>query len=302
MMLRWISLVPPGMVAANERRYCVRHAAGAPHLRCGDVEVDALRAELLQPDEQRALQRLAAEQLEERVLGRRLALRELREAPVADELQGLRVDVRGRHQIAVAFARTVLLAHAHEVLDDVRAVVRVVDPQHRALVRERAHRQAPTVVEVADEVLGRHLDVGEEHLVEVRVVVVGQLGDRPVLDAGRPHVDDEDADALVLRGGRIGAHEAEAPVGVLRTRRPHLLPVHDEPVAVEHRPRGERGEVAAGVGLAHAEAPADLGPQRRQREPLLLPCVPWSRIDGVMIDRPCGLRVLRIFRRVSSSK
>ena len=42
-----------------------------------------------------------------------------------------------------------------------------LDPQPAALVRERAHRDAPAVVEGADEVLARHHDVGEEHLGEV---------------------------------------------------------------------------------------------------------------------------------------
>ena len=63
----------------------------------------------------------------------------------------------------------------------------------------------------------------------------------------------------------IGAHEAQAPVGVLRARRPHLLAVDDELVAVELGAGREAREVAARAGLAHAEAPRDLGPQRRQR-------------------------------------
>ena len=115
-----------------------------------------------------------------------------------------------------------------------------------------------------------HAHVGEEHLVEVAEVLVGELGERPALDARRLHVDDQRADALVLRRVGIGAHEAEAPVGVVRARRPHLLAVDDELVAVEHGARLQAREVAAGAGLAHAEAPRDLGPQRREQEPLLL--------------------------------
>ena len=68
----------------------------------------------------------------------------------------------------------------------------------------------------------------------------------------------------------IGAHEAEAPVGVVRARRPDLLAVDDEVVAVEHGPRAQAREVAARGRLAHAEAPRDLGPQRREQEPLAL--------------------------------
>ena len=42
-----------------------------------------------------------------------------------------------------------------------------LDPQPTALVGQRAHRDSPSVVEAAHEVLGRHFDVGEEHLGEV---------------------------------------------------------------------------------------------------------------------------------------
>ena len=80
---------------------------------------------------------------------------------------------------------------------------------------------------------------------------------------GVRHVDDEHADAGVLGGVGIGAHEAEAVVGVVGARGPHLLAVHDEAVPVELGPGAQAGQVAAGVGLAHAQAPADLGAQGR---------------------------------------
>ena len=54
--------------------------------------------------------------------------------------------------------------------------------------------------------------------------------DRPRLDlAGLMHVDQHEADALVLLGLRVGAHQAEAPVGVLGAGGPDLLAV-DLPV------------------------------------------------------------------------
>ena len=76
-----------------------------------------------------------------------------------------------------------------------------------------------------------HAHVGEEHLVEVAEVRVGQLGERPALDAGRRHVDDQRADALVLRQrrgrcarsrgtSRRGARPTSTPSGrSRRTRR-----------------------------------------------------------------------------------
>ena len=87
---------------------------------------------------------------------------------------------------------------------------------------------------------------------------------------GRAHVDDEHADAAVLGRLGVGAHVAHAVVGLVGARGPHLLPVDDE-VAVTLLGLGaERRQVAAGVGLAHADAPGDLALQRREDEALLL--------------------------------
>ena len=80
------------------------------------------------------------------------------------------------------------------------------------------------------------LDVGEEDLVEVGMVAVGQLGEGTGLDARRAHVDDENTDAGVLGGVGVGAHEAEAVVGVVGPGGPYLLAVHHELVADAARP------------------------------------------------------------------
>ena len=44
MMLRWISLVPPGIVPPNDRSHCDRPRALAPHLRAEQVEVEPVGA------------------------------------------------------------------------------------------------------------------------------------------------------------------------------------------------------------------------------------------------------------------
>jgi hypothetical protein len=59
----------------------------------------------------------------------------------------------------------------------------------------------------------------------------------------------------VLRRRRIGAHQGEDPVAEAAQRGPDLLSVDHELVALAHRPGAQRGEVAAGVGLAVALAP-----------------------------------------------
>ena len=69
---------------------------------------------------------------------------------------------------------------------------------------------------------------------------------------------------------RIGAAQQHAPVGVLRERRPHLLAVDDEVIAVEDRRGAQRREIGARAGLGEAEAPEILGGQDAAREALLL--------------------------------
>ena len=121
--------------------------------------------------------------------------------------------------------RAALEREPPELVDELR-VDHELARVHAALVRERGVRDAPAFVQRTDEPVGRNEHVGEEHLVELGLV--GDLAQRPHLDAGRVHVDDERGDALALRRVGIGAREAPAPVGELRVARPHLLPVQHE--------------------------------------------------------------------------
>ena len=74
----------------------------------------------------------------------------------------------------------------------------------------------------------------------------------------------------MLRRGGVGADEADAPVGLLGHRGPHLLAV-EQPAAVDAGAGGgEGGEVGAGLGLAEELAPRDLAEQRRAHPALLL--------------------------------
>ena len=69
----------------------------------------------------------------------------------------------------------------------------------------------------------------------------------------------------MLRHVGIGAGEADAPVGLLGHRRPHLLAV-DDPAAVDRARRVvvQRREVGARARLAEQLAPRDLAAQRRR--------------------------------------
>ena len=98
-----------------------------------------------------------------------------------------------------------------EALEGVVDAGHVLHPEAAPLVCERAHRDAPAVVEDTDQVVLGDERVGEEDLGEMGGA--RDLAQGSDLDAGRVHVDDQDADALVLGDLGVGAHVAEALLG-----------------------------------------------------------------------------------------
>ena len=68
----------------------------------------------------------------------------------------------------------------------------------------------------------------------------------------------------------VGAGDQDAELGDLGHRGPDLLAVDHPLVAVAHRPGGQVGQVAAGVGLAEQLAPDLLGGQQREQVAVLL--------------------------------
>ena len=126
-----------------------------------------------------------------------------------------------------------------------------------ALVRERGVRDRPAPVELADEVVARHEHLLEEHLVELRLS--GDLDQRPDVDAGRLHVDDEVRDAPVPGGVRVRAGQTDPPPGVARIACPYLLATEQPAVVHWHGARGQRREIAPRAGLAEQLAPDLLG-------------------------------------------
>src|SRR2546421_9094405 len=153
-----------------------------------------------------------------------------------------------------------------------------LDPESRPLVRERALRDPPTVVQCAHEVVARDDEVTQEHLGEVRGAA--DVPQRPDVDAGRVHVEDEETDALVLRRARIGPHVAEAFLRRHRVARPHLLTVHDEMVVVHFGPGGQARKVRARVRLTHADAPDRVAADRRRHELTLLITPEFEKARG----------------------
>ena len=163
------------------------------------------------------------------------------------------MDPLARDRLALERRRTAVrgereeLPHLHLEARDER------EAERAALVEERRHRHVPAAADVADHVVERHLDAAQEDLVELRLA--RDLAQRPHLDAGRVHVDDHVRQpGVALRVG-VGAGEEDAEVRDVRVRRPDLLSVEDEAIAVEPGGGANAGEIGAGARLREALAP-----------------------------------------------
>ena len=95
-----------------------------------------------------------------------------------------------------------------------------------------------------------------------RVAVGGDL------DPRRAHLRHEDRQSPVARELGIGANREVDPVGVLGARGPDLPAVDDEPLPVEDRPRAQRGQVRACLGLGEALAEDQLARGDPRQQPL----------------------------------
>jgi hypothetical protein len=114
-----------------------------------------------------------------------------------------------------------------------------LDHQRRQCDRKAAADRRHAVI-VAD------LHVVEEDLVDV--AVAAREFDRTNGHARRLHVDPEIGEALVLRDRRVGAHDDDAIVAILRPARPDLLAVNLPPVAVGLGAGAQARKVGAAEG------------------------------------------------------
>src|SRR5947208_1083449 len=153
------------------------------------------------------------------------------------------------------------------------------------LDEEREARQVPLGPAPLEGELGRHLRparallahahlLGEEDVLEhdrVEVVRAGEVDDGADRDAGELGVHQELREPLVLpsRIG-MGPEERDHEVAEVRVAGPHLGAVDEIPSGDALRPGPERGEVRAGVGLAHPDRECELTPRDGRQEPLAL--------------------------------
>src|SRR6267378_3142006 len=137
------------------------------------------------------------------------------------------------------------------------------------LVAEQVLGHRPPLALLVHEVLDGNLDLVEEDLVHLLAAV--QQDDGPHRDAGRVHVDQQEGDAvLALARIRVGAHEAEDPVGVVSERGPDLLARDDVVAVLPLGARLERGQVRARARLRISLAPEVRAVVDARQEALLL--------------------------------
>ena len=140
--------------------------------------------------------------------------------------------------------------------------------EHDTFVVELSGDEAPAAALLAHPHRHRNTDV----VVVGGVDVVGAVGgdDRGPAETGIGGVDDQDGDALMLRGFFIGAAGQPDVVGVMAAGGKDLLPVDNIVIAVADRGGGERRQVGAGIGFGVSDGEMHLTGQDRGQEPLLL--------------------------------
>ncbi|KAK0334014.1 hypothetical protein LTR94_018300 [Friedmanniomyces endolithicus] len=139
---------------------------------------------------------------------------------------------------------------------------------HGPLMGQQIFGHVPAAVQRADQVFLLHPHIVEEGFAEGGLAA--DQGDGPGGDARRLHVEQDEGDAQMFGRLRIGADQAEDPVGLVGVGGPDLLAVDDPVVAAILRLGLDRGQVGAGAGLGIALAPADFAAHDLGQEPLLL--------------------------------
>ena len=115
--------------------------------------------------------------------------------------------------------------------------------QEDALETQQGLGHGPAAVQFPDQVGVVRAHSIEEHLAEL--FGPGDVANRANLQTGRVDVEQQEADALLLLGVRVGAHQGEHVGGIVRQRGPDLLAGDDEVIAVTHGARAQAGQVRA---------------------------------------------------------
>ena len=102
----------------------------------------------------------------------------------------------------------------------------------------------------------RHQHIVKRDLVEI--VFTQLIDDRAHREAGCLHVYQQLRQAgVALLAAAAGTHQRNHVMGAMRTRSPHLAAIDDPARIRTHSAGAQRGQVRAGIGLAHADAKVD---------------------------------------------
>ena len=209
MMLRWDLAGAAGNRVLAGAEHAVVPARGIRHRlgRCVDSRIGAEQGgrEIGDPQSQ-----LRAEQFQDRAFGsRRLAAQPAGQSAQPRHLQRLHVD-RQLGQLladmALAPGRLLTVRELLRQLGEAGDLRRMVAPARPAALEHQGRdRDLPALVQRADEILLGHSHVFEEDFIEVTVAI--EQNERPHRDPRRLHVDEQVADAVMLRRVGVGAHQ-----------------------------------------------------------------------------------------------
>src|SRR3546814_14617691 len=109
------------------------------------------------------------------------------------------------------------------------------------------------------------------------MAVAARKLDRAHGDAWCLHVDPKIGEALVLRDGRVGAHDDDAIIAILRPARPHFLAVDLPAVAVGLGASAQPRKIRPARGFGNELAP-DRSAERRVGKECVSTCRSrWAR-------------------------
>ncbi len=238
MMVRWISLAPPGIVHSHDPMKSSIQAPDSQPLDMGFVNsVWAASPADLRPEIRHPLQQFAVVQLDDGGVGRSsgpslVVLDHFSAQPAQSGELGFELRQPVGHDRRSSTGPLFARSHLEPALPRRSASSSIVMPRSAPSVAcATCHPAFSAPTRFAAGIV----DVVEEHLAEVRIP--DRLADRPDLDAGCRHIQQEVRNAVALGRIRIGPGQQQAPVGVGSAAGPQFLAVDDVVVTVAPRRR-----------------------------------------------------------------
>ena len=114
-----------------------------------------------------------------------------------------------------------------------------------AFVYQQGFGHRPTLVQLAHEIFFRYFHIVEEGLAELRLTA--DEANWRGTDAGVVHIDQQEADAILLLDLRVRAHQAEYPIAFVAGGGPGFAAIDQKVIALVLRLTLQAGQVGAGA-------------------------------------------------------